>query len=43
MGKPVGEAAGEVHNSALTAEYYATHGPGIREFTNTRAYWVAPA
>jgi succinate-semialdehyde dehydrogenase/glutarate-semialdehyde dehydrogenase len=29
MGKPVGEAEGEVDKSALTAEYYATHGPGI--------------
>lgn len=29
MGKPVGEAEGEVSKSALTAEYYAEHGPGI--------------
>ncbi|MEI5522043.1 aldehyde dehydrogenase family protein [Streptomyces brasiliscabiei] len=29
MGKPIGEAAGEVEKSAVTAEYYATHGPGI--------------
>jgi len=29
MGKPVGEAEGEVEKSALTAEYYAGHGPGI--------------
>ncbi|MFE8957460.1 aldehyde dehydrogenase family protein [Streptomyces massasporeus] len=29
MGKPVGEAEGEIHKSALTAEYYAEHGPGI--------------
>ncbi|MFI7410762.1 aldehyde dehydrogenase family protein [Streptomyces sp. NPDC049627] len=28
-GKPVGEAEGEVSKSALTAEYYAEHGPGI--------------
>lgn len=29
MGKPVGEAEGEVDKSALTADYYAEHGPGI--------------
>ncbi|MBZ3900303.1 aldehyde dehydrogenase family protein [Streptomyces griseiscabiei] len=29
MGKPIGEAAGEVEKSAVTAEHYATHGPGI--------------
>ncbi|MEV3971354.1 aldehyde dehydrogenase family protein [Streptomyces sp. NPDC050698] len=29
MGKPVGEAEGEVSKSALTAEYYAEQGPGI--------------
>ncbi|NEB03526.1 aldehyde dehydrogenase family protein [Streptomyces sp. SID13726] len=29
MGKPVGEAEGEVEKSALTAEYYARQGPGI--------------
>ncbi|MEU1006600.1 aldehyde dehydrogenase family protein [Streptomyces tibetensis] len=29
MGKPIGEAEGEVGKSALTAEYYAEHGPGI--------------
>ncbi|GAA4081684.1 NAD-dependent succinate-semialdehyde dehydrogenase [Streptomyces shaanxiensis] len=29
MGKPVGEAEGEVEKSALTADYYAGHGPGI--------------
>ncbi|GGX18908.1 NAD-dependent succinate-semialdehyde dehydrogenase [Streptomyces lomondensis] len=29
MGKPVGEAEGEVEKSAVTAEYYARQGPGI--------------
>ncbi|MGW6910041.1 aldehyde dehydrogenase family protein [Streptomyces sp. NPDC054940] len=29
MGKPVGEAEGEVDKSALTADYYAELGPGI--------------
>ncbi|MET9760884.1 NAD-dependent succinate-semialdehyde dehydrogenase [Streptomyces sp. NPDC006372] len=29
MGKPVGEAEGEVEKSAVTAEYYALHGPAI--------------
>ncbi|GAA2277594.1 NAD-dependent succinate-semialdehyde dehydrogenase [Streptomyces hawaiiensis] len=29
MGKPIGEAEGEVGKSALTADYYAEHGPGI--------------
>ncbi|MFI8895504.1 aldehyde dehydrogenase family protein [Streptomyces paradoxus] len=29
MGKPVGEAEGEVSKSALTAAYYAENGPGI--------------
>ncbi|MFJ9736530.1 NAD-dependent succinate-semialdehyde dehydrogenase [Streptomyces sp. NPDC101166] len=29
MGKPIGEAEGEVSKSALTAEYYADHGPRI--------------
>ncbi|MEU1321166.1 aldehyde dehydrogenase family protein [Streptomyces tibetensis] len=29
MGKPIGEAEGEVGKSALTAEYYAEHGPAI--------------
>ncbi|MFE3143898.1 aldehyde dehydrogenase family protein [Streptomyces scopuliridis] len=29
MGKPVGEAEGEVEKSAVTADYYARHGAGI--------------
>ncbi|MEU0383188.1 aldehyde dehydrogenase family protein [Streptomyces chartreusis] len=29
MGKPIGEAECEVGKSALTADYYAGHGPGI--------------
>ncbi|QLH26380.1 aldehyde dehydrogenase family protein [Streptomyces sp. Rer75] len=29
MGKPTGEAEGEVEKSAVTAEYYARQGPGI--------------
>ncbi|MFE7708086.1 aldehyde dehydrogenase family protein [Streptomyces sp. NPDC057486] len=29
MGKPVGEAEGETEKSALTADYYAAHGPAI--------------
>ncbi|MEU0192997.1 aldehyde dehydrogenase family protein [Streptomyces afghaniensis] len=29
MGKPLGEAEGEVEKSAVTAEYYARQGPGI--------------
>ncbi|MEU0589348.1 aldehyde dehydrogenase family protein [Streptomyces sp. NPDC006132] len=29
VGKPVGEAEGEVEKSAVTAEYYARQGPGI--------------
>ncbi|MPY58596.1 aldehyde dehydrogenase family protein [Streptomyces spongiae] len=45
MGKPVGEAEGEVEKSAVTAEYYARQGPGILadehvEVEGARA-WVA--
>jgi succinate-semialdehyde dehydrogenase/glutarate-semialdehyde dehydrogenase len=29
MGKPIGEAEGEADKSALTAKYYAEHGPGV--------------
>ncbi|MEV4976681.1 aldehyde dehydrogenase family protein [Streptomyces scopuliridis] len=29
MGKPIGEAAGEVEKSAVTADFYARHGAGI--------------
>ncbi|MFE4540911.1 hypothetical protein ACFRKB_38595 [Streptomyces scopuliridis] len=30
MGKPVGEAEGEVEKSAVTADYYARHGAAMR-------------
>ncbi|MEU0407725.1 aldehyde dehydrogenase family protein [Streptomyces griseorubiginosus] len=45
MGKPVGEAEGEVDKSALTAEYYAEHGSGILADERVRVdgaeAWVA--
>ncbi|MEV7090165.1 aldehyde dehydrogenase family protein [Streptomyces sp. NPDC093085] len=45
MGKPLGEAEGEVEKSAVTADYYAQAGPGILadehvEIDGARA-WVA--
>ncbi|MGW2051039.1 aldehyde dehydrogenase family protein [Streptomyces sp. NPDC001858] len=45
MGKPVGEAEGEVDKSAVTAEYYAAQGPGIladeRVAVDGAETWVA--
>ena len=37
MGKPVGEAEGEVEKSAVTAEYYALRGPGILPTSASRS------